>query len=94
MNINRSSVIREVHLEICDGLSVTYTLFKEKTQGRTTYSVTLLTDGSGESATAPDITGDPELAGLIFDMILWGKVTPCCLCEVTEDLIESVSIQQ
>ncbi len=92
MNMNKirteGAMIKHTVGKIFDGFEVSYTLFTETFGSAEVYSITA--EGNGETATARKITSDKGKAIFIFDMLCGGKVTPCCLLEVTEDLIESL----
>jgi len=73
-----------------NGLTVRYDLLLEHSGSRSFYSVKVSISSTKEYAYAHDITGSAEYAKKIFSLLHSGFVTPCCLCEVVEDLLESI----
>ena len=84
------NVVEQGKEEIRSGLSAEYALYESIVENRLSYSIKISLRETGESATARDVTSDQPKARHIFKMIRRGGVTPCCLFEVVEDLIESV----
>lgn len=87
--MNKYTGIVSEEIKIRDGLSVRYELHETIKDQRLSYSVYAVITESGECATVHDITSDKEKALFMFGMICRGTVTPCCLTEVAEDLIET-----
>ena len=87
-------VVRCSYKEIFDGVSVSYVLTKETLHDRASYSISAEIPSLNEYATAKDITSDSATADTIFEAVSDGIVTPCCLCEIVEDLIESILWEQ
>lgn len=83
------TIIRSAYTEIASHLSVRYELRESDTDGRQAYSFAVSLAETKESAVVHDVTSDRDKAIFMFDMICRGSVTPCCLAEVTEDLIET-----
>ncbi len=79
-------VIKTRENDVCDGIRVRYTLYAEITDKITEYSVRAET--ADETAVASRVTCDISKAFRIFDMLHGGGVTPCCLLEIAEDIIE------
>lgn len=88
--IHSEKVVEQGEEEIDSELTADYILYESILENRPSYSVKVTLKGSAESATARDVTSDPLKARHIFEMIRRGGVTPCCLLEIVEDLIESV----
>lgn len=84
------NVVEQGKEEICSELSAEYVLYESMIENRLSYSIKVSLKETEESATVRDITSDQPKARHIFKMIRCGRVTPCCLFEVVEDLIESV----
>lgn len=81
--------LREILTEVCEGITVRYTLFCERENGRKYYSIGVSAMPAHESVLVRDITGESAFAERIFDLVAEGKVTPVSASEVIEDLIET-----
>lgn len=87
---NSESSIERCITAVTPDLTVSYTLYGKQTETVTAYSLEATVVQTGESAVARDITRNEAKARRMFDMISLGGVTPCCLLEITEDLIEAI----
>ena len=75
---------------LANGMSVDYVLYRERSGTRVFYSMKISLYDTSESVFIRDITGSPNEAHHIFDLVTHGTVTPCCAIEVIEDLIETL----
>lgn len=80
-------IIKECIKAVTEDMSVNYTLFGVQSDSVTAYSVKVSIIGSDESATVNDVTSSEETADRFYRMIVDGRVTPCTLQCITEDLI-------
>lgn len=79
-------IVKRAETRLSSDISVRYALYEENNS----YSIKATVNESGESALVQDIAGDGKTALRIFELISCGGVTPCCIFEVTEDLIEVI----
>ena len=84
------SIIDHAEKETDNGLSINYILTEDKLDGRYSYSLRAAWSRGEESATLTDVTSVKDRAELIFKAICGGTVTPFCLAETAEELIESI----
>lgn len=84
------NAIKYVETEICEDFCICYTMYAKKDDSSMSYSVKAAVKNSCECATASNLTPDKNKAIRIFNMLCTGGVTPCCLTEVAEDIIESL----
>jgi len=92
MNISNrcENDVEQYEEDIGGGFFAEYTLYESILENRFSYSIKVTLANTGESAIVRDVTSDCTVAHLMFEMIRRGGVTPCCLTEVMEDLIETV----
>ncbi len=81
-------VMRRTFADIGNGIRVDYILLCQWDNGRAFYSMEVSDNVTDGSVLVRDITGDRERAKYIFDLVSRGGVTPVCIFEVIEDLIE------
>ncbi len=80
------NIIEQAETQISRNISVRYTLYESDGS----YSIEATVCESDESALVRDISVSLGVARRIFSLICGGGVTPCCIFEVTEDLIEVI----
>jgi len=90
-NTNSTNIIQTTSVTTENSLKMRYSLYKTTSRERIFYSIEATLCESNETVFVPDITGNEAKATRIFDLIVQGTVTPCCMFEVIEDLIESLS---
>ncbi len=71
------------------GYRLRYSLFRTGSGTRAVYSLSVLLESSDgdERADIPDLTRDLSEANRLFDLVSGGRVTPCTLRDVLEDLL-------
>lgn len=83
-------IVESADTEMHHEFSVRYILTRKIADGRQSYSIQAICNVTGESACLCDITSVESSARTIFKRLSEGAVTPFCLAETAEDLIESV----
>ena len=75
---------------ITDLISAEYCLYRALQNDRYSFSIKVTLSDDSDSAFVQDITSDPVTAHRILSLLVNGTVTPCCVFEVVEDIIETI----